>query len=370
MTPPQILDSLDREVAERIEAVLPAMKGVLSGLEAERRKLRLPALVASVPLALAALVVGVGVLTAGLGLVLSRVRPDLDAVLYLGLWLVASPLVPAFLYVPVLVLAWILYAPVRDRQSLRIRSQLIGALGPAFGFVPFQPEPESNDPVRFGKPFQQTVHLLVGGRRPAVRLAVEFQLDSRRVVAGEADVLSAIPKRRGFTQPGPPGRSGRQFYGLVAVAEGGPDLVPLAVLPRSGVLGRFAEWEPGLRSGLDRWDTVPTGDPEFDGRFEVYAPEPAGVHGALGFEVRSALLQLARELPWKPFLAVQEGYVLALLPWRDFLEPSPWRRMDARWVRDRAVGDLQALLRVTYLAGLASGIPGERLLERLRHRPW
>lgn len=59
---------------------------------------------------------------------------------------------------------------------------------------------------------------------------------------------------------------------------------------------------------------------------------------------------------------------VVVLPRSGFLEPSPWRRMDARWVREKAVRDLRVLVRAVCLAVLAGGAPGERLLEQIRER--
>ncbi|MCS7173663.1 MAG: hypothetical protein N0A24_09890 [Armatimonadetes bacterium] len=275
-----------------------------SSLEADRQRLSFPVWVVTAPLIAGVLVAG---LAAGLlivGLVLSLLSPAIGRTFaalggtLLAAVLTGGPLLPA--YALFLLIGWILY-------------------------------------------------FSVGGRPPNVRLALEARIEGCRMVLAKADVLPRIPKRRGLGQPGPPGRSERQFYGLVGVGQGTVYGSEVAVAPVSSLLGRFDEWEPGLRTDLKRMLQVPIGDSEFDRHFQVFIRESTQVQRILHPKIR-------------------EGYTYALLPWAGFLEPSPLRRIDGRWALEKCTRDLRALLRVVYLAGLTAGLPAERLLDFVRGR--
>lgn len=146
MSPSELLKVLDWEVAARVEKRFPGLQPLLHALDADRRRLTLPVLLLAVPVALEALGVALGFLRLAVAIAISFLEPQLGTAVMTsasGIWAARGlGLFRVVFYVPVLVVGWIVYAPFRDRTSLRIRSRLLGEVAPALGFVPFQPEPQ------------------------------------------------------------------------------------------------------------------------------------------------------------------------------------------------------------------------------------
>ncbi|MDR7416005.1 MAG: DUF3137 domain-containing protein [Armatimonadota bacterium] len=364
MDPETLFQGAERSIAARLASALPRLRPVLPALEAQRRRWARVVWAALTPPALmAAFLAGslaIGLLLLVLGLLASAVAPEVGAsltALSLSTLALMSAFVPFIsfvlgpVYVFALVVGWILLVPYRDRVSSEIRTKLLEELAPLPGL-----RPSHAGAAEFGTGFADLVRGLVGGRPPRVNLAMVGELAGRRLAFAEVDVLPTIPRRRGFLYPGPPGRGGRQFYGLVAAVEMDPPGSPTVLVTWAGFWARVSLWDLNLSSARKRLQKLPLQDPAFDAHYEVHTDHVEQARTFLRPELRGALLYLARQLPWKPLLALGGGHAYAFVPWRGFLEMSPFRRLDERWVQNKALADLRALLRAVCLAAVAAGV--------------